>query len=259
MLIVSAGKRIKAIKYYRNGGRRGVINILLLLPLGKSLSLFYFYFMLKQCLLCISFAFVFLIGTHQSYAQALVSGDRFVADSIRQEQMAAEDLALNKPQVSLSLGTSFTTLGGGYSGIGSYVAPTVSMPVSKKFSVSFGMSYANLFMNVPQESGMQGSNNSYGGFFVSGSYQVNDNLKISGTAFKTFMLNSVAGSSMNNTGMFDPSGQGATFDAEYKVNDSFRIGVSVGYRETNQPSYFSNGCAPIGTNPLLFNSIAPTQ
>ena len=199
------------------------------------------------------FSFVLFIGG-SIYAQPVVSGEQFESDSVQSISSIPSTSILplsevSKPQVSLSLGTSFSTFGSGFSGLGTYVAPTVTMPVNNKFSVSFGIGYSSFHLNTPAESNVQGANNSYGNLFVSGAYQVNENLVIRGTAYKTFLLNTSTPNNSNNPAFYDFSSQGFLFDAEYKVNDKFRIGVSVEYRDVNQSPYYpntNNGCgAPV--------------
>jgi hypothetical protein len=213
--------------------------------------------------------FLLLVFVNQTklVAQPVVNGDYQVTDSLIIEEIASksgntvvETSEFDRtPSVSLSLGTSFASLGYGFSGLSTYVAPTVSLPVSKKFSVRVGMGYSNMWMNTPSEFGIP-YNSSYGSVFVSGSYQVNENLVVSGTAYKTFLLNSssqnqnqLPGSSFN-----DFSSQGFLFDAEYKVNDKFRIGVSVEYRDQNTPSFYPNGCA-VPTTGIAPFQVSPYQ
>jgi hypothetical protein len=202
-----------------------------------------------------------LTGGFDLHAQAVVHGDSQQNDSITpsnnygvatpvQQDMQKE---LFKPNVSVSLGSSFSTFGSGYNTFGTYIAPEISMPVSKKFSVSFGMGYSNMFFNAPAESGIQGYNSSYGNLFVSGTYQVNEKLIVRGTAYKTFMLSPPTTLKPINPQMIDFSSQGVRFDAEYKVSNHFKVGVSIEYREQNYPSFYdfnSNGLNNFGGSPF---------
>ena len=181
------------------------------------------------------------VSISELQGQPVVSGEQFEQDSIHSVTHKNNVEVSKKPQVSLSLGTSFSSFGPGMTGFGTYVAPEVSLPVSEKFSVSFGMGFSSMAFNSPAESGLQSVNTSYGNLFISGTYQVNEKLKVRGTAYKTFILNSSAIDNSLNPSFFDFSNQGIAIDAEYKVNDKFRIGVSVEYRDMNQPSYYPNG------------------
>lgn len=196
----------------------------------------------------ISLLFISFCGNVKLMAQPIVHGDYFQNDTTVQEVVQKE---LFKPSVRVELGTSFTSFGMENSAIGTYIAPEVSMPVSEKLSVSFGMGYSSLYFNSPSEYGMQG-NTSYGNLFVSATYQVDEKLIIRGTAYKNFMLNpSTDGRSLNSQAI-DFSSQGIILDAEYKISEKFKIGVSVEYRDQKQPSYLQNGNSSFGTTP--FNS-----
>lgn len=184
-------------------------------------------------------------------AQPVVSSDYFENDSISQLAGQGAEVELFKPKVNLSLGSSFSTFGSGYSGFSTYVAPEISMPVSKKLTMSFGMGYSSMFFNTPLESSMQSNTTSYGNLFVSGTYQVNEKLIVRGTAYKTFLLNTSPEAKSLNSQFYDFSNQGVMFDAEYKVNENFKIGVSVQYREQNQPSFYQgNSLYPGNSNPM---------
>jgi hypothetical protein len=193
--------------------------------------------------------FVLTLGGNIN-AQPVVSGEQFENDSVQfistiPGPVVLPSSELNKPEVSLSMGTSFSSFGSGFSGLGTYVAPTITLPVNNKFSVSFGLGYSSFFFNTPAEASLQSANNSYGSIFVSGAYQVNENLVIRGTAYKTFLLNTSTTNNSINPAFYDMGSQGFSFDAEYKVNDKFRIGVSVEYRDMNQSPYYPNinsGC-----------------
>ena len=179
-------------------------------------------------------------------AQPVVRGDYPQQDTLIQQNKSKEK---KSPKVNVALGTSYMNYGQG-GAFNTYVAPSVSLPVTDRFSMSVGIGYSSMFFNSPSESGGQNSAMSYGSLFVSGSYQVNDKLWISGTAYKTFSLSPPAQGSSLNQQYFDFSNQGIRMDAEYKVNDKFRIGVSVEYREQNCPSYFQNGFNNFGGSPF---------
>jgi len=186
-------------------------------------------------------------GNTKLIAQGVVYGDYPQSDTTVQVDSGKE---LFKPSVKLSLGTSFLSYGRGYNAFSTFVAPEISMPVSDKFSVSFGMGYSNMFFNSPSEFGAQQNSTSYGNLYVSGTYQVNDKLIIRGSAYKTFLLNTSAEGKSLNSQFFDFSSQGVIFDAEYKVSDKFKIGVSVEYRDANYPTLYQNGFNSFGASPF---------
>jgi len=159
-----------------------------------------------------------------------------------------------KPDVKVSLGTSFTSFTPGFNSFGTYIAPEISMPVSKKVDVSFGMAYSSMFYSRPGESGF-GSPNNYGSIFVSGTYHVNEKISIRGTGYKTFLLNpSNFSENNNNYSYFDFSNQGAILDLEYRVTDNFRINASFHYREQNYPDYYFGSPMNGFGSPNTFNN-----
>lgn len=212
-------------------------------------------------ILLISLAFFLVAGSFNLRAQAVVRSDYQQNDSIAYSESFGEEMPVQqiekqelfKPNVSVSLGTSFSTFGSGYNAFGTYIAPEINMPVSKKFSVSFGMGYSNMFYNSPVESGFNGNSRSYSNLFVSGTYQVNEKLIVRGTAYKTFMLNPPTTIKAINPQFIDFSSQGVIFDAEYKVSEHFKVGVSIEYREQNYPSFYDfnrNGINNFGGSPF---------
>lgn len=143
-----------------------------------------------------------------------------------------------KPDVKVSLGTSFTSFAPGYNSFGTFIAPEISMPVSKKIEMSFGLGYSSMFYSSPGESTFGSNQSSYGSMYFSGTYHVNEKLSVTGTGYKTFLLNPNNFTEENNITQFDFSSQGAILDVEYKVTDHFRINASFHYREQNYPDYY---------------------
>ncbi len=99
---------------------------------------------------------------------------------------------------------------------------------------------------APGETLFSGNNTQYGSIYVSGTYQVNEKLRIRGTGYKTFLLNAQPAGETTNPHMADFSNQGFILDVDYKVTDDFRIGISVEYREQNYPSFYPYGSNGIG-------------
>lgn len=159
-----------------------------------------------------------------------------------------------KPDVKVSLGTSFTSFALGYNSFGTFIAPEISMPVAKKIDISFGMAYSSMFYSTPGESTFGSSPSNYGSVYVSGTYYVNEKLTVRGTAYKTFLLNPQNFSENGNNNYFDFSSQGAILDVEYKVTDHFRVSASFQYREQNYPDYYFGNPHNSFGSPNNFNS-----
>ena len=112
------------------------------------------------------------------------------------------------------------------------------MPVSKKWDVSFGMGYTNMFHNFSDEGSSFSSNSQYGSLYISGTYHVNENFSLKGTGYKTFLLNPDNFTETNENPYLDFSNQGFILDMEYRVTDQFRINASFHYREQNYPGFY---------------------
>lgn len=146
-----------------------------------------------------------------------------------------------KPDVRVSLGTSFSSFGPGFNSFGTYVAPEISMPVTNKFSLQLGLGYSNMYFNSPGETMFAGNNSQYGSIYVSGTYLVNEKLRLRGTAYKTFLMNPPPPGEQANPYMSDFSNQGFILDMDYNVTDDFSIGISIEYREQNYPAFYPYG------------------
>ena len=143
-----------------------------------------------------------------------------------------------KPDVRVSLGTSFSTFGPGFNTFGTYIAPEISFPVYKKFSMQVGLGYSSLFYGYQGENMFSSNPLQYGSLYVSGTYQVNEKLTIRGTGYKTFLLNPTPPGETVNPGTMDFSNQGVILDIDYKISEHFRINASFEYRKQNYPNYY---------------------
>ena len=165
-------------------------------------------------------------------------GSNVKQNSEKQNETLVEETKGFKPDVRLSIGTSFCGFAPGYSGFSTFVAPEISMPVSNKVDISFGIGYSSMFYSTPGESTFGSSPSNYGNIYFSGTYHVNEKLSVRGTGYKTFLLNPQNFSENNNSNYFDFSSQGAILDVEYRVTENFRINASFHYREQNYPDYY---------------------
>jgi hypothetical protein len=179
------------------------------------------------------FVFTFCVSA-ESYSQTF--GSNLNKDSNTEITTSKQEGF--KPDVKVSLGTSFTSFAPGYNSFGTFIAPEISMPVSKKVEISFGMGYSSMFCSSPGESTFGSNQSSYGNVYFSGTYHVNEKISVRGTGYKTFLLNPSNFSEGGNSNQFDFSSQGAILDVEYRVTDHFKINASFHYREQNYPDYF---------------------
>lgn len=143
----------------------------------------------------------------------------------------------SKPQLSISLATSFTSFGPGFNSMGTSIMPQITFPISNKFTLSTGIGYSTFFIGNGNESLFHSNQSNYGHVFVSGNYLVNEKITLRGTAYKTFMLSPSNFSTEKISPFYDFSSQGIIMDMEYKMTDNFRINVGFEYRQQNYPIY----------------------
>ncbi len=141
-----------------------------------------------------------------------------------------------KPVVNVSLGTSFTSFYG-FSAFSTWVMPEITMPISDRWQVTVGMGYSGIYPNSNENSNFQNLNSQYGHLFVSGRYFVNQRVTLTGTAYKTMLLNPNPTDDFMRDGRLDYSNQGVMIDMNYKVAEQFQINVGFEYRQQNGPMY----------------------
>jgi len=147
-----------------------------------------------------------------------------------------------KPQVHLSLGTSFTTFYPGLSGFSSWVAPEISMPVGKKWTLTAGMAYSNFVMSgAPEIAGFGQTVQNYGTVYVQGRYQVNDKLSITAAGYKSFNLAPQRPQQKVNPRAIDFSNSGAMVNINYKVNDHFHINAAFSMQQRHYNPFMPYG------------------
>jgi hypothetical protein len=149
-----------------------------------------------------------------------------------QKNNGKQGQATVKPDVKLSLGTSFTSFYPGLNGFSSWIAPEISMPLGKKWTVSAGLAYSNFITGgTPGITGFGQTVQNYGTIYVSGRYQVNPKLAITASGYKTFSLSPVRQKETVNPRALDFSNSGATISIDYKVNDHFRINAAFSMQQ----------------------------
>lgn len=181
--------------------------------------------------------YILLLGFSVSLVQSQEFGSNVVG--VEKENTTSLENTF-KPDISVSLGTSFSSFGPGFNIFGTYIMPEITMPLSKKFSFRAGIGYSTMFVNTSEGTGsIFGQNNlQYGTVYVSGLYHVNPKLTIAGTAFKTFDL--APQNNEINPQSLDFSNEGFIIDVEYKVTENFRINAGFSYQKQNPYNYYYN-------------------
>lgn len=144
-------------------------------------------------------------------------------------------LPLHQLHVGVQVGTQFTATSGYGSGLSTFLSPTLTYPVSRRFSVSGGISIVNtsLFGVKPLYSFPEGNSfPAYSGNFtqttlwVSGQYLLGNRITLTGTIYKTL---DVSGTNFSNYPFYKSNPQGGNLNINYKVSDHFHIEAGIGY------------------------------
>ncbi len=199
----------------------------------------------KIVILLVSFCFLFAEGNAQlsridSLPVAASDAHRYIA------------LPLHQLHVGIQAGTEFMTTSGSGSGFSTFLSPTLTYPVSKKFIVSGGISIVNTSLNgfkpyysFPEEKSYSG-NITQAMLWVSGQYLLNDRITITGTAYKTL---DIFGEKPGNSSFYRNNPQGAYLNIGYKINDNMHIEAGFGYSKgSNRYSFGYPGIRDYGSS-----------
>ena len=172
----------------------------------------------------------------QSYAQHPVTDSLPAAAG---DSHTGTILPLHKLHVGVQAGTEFMTTSGYGSGFSTFLSPTLTYPLSKRFLISGGISVVNTSFNGYRpyyfpETGSFSGNLTQTTLWVSGQYLLNDRLTITGTAWKTF---DITGNKPGNYPFYKTNPQGAYFNVGYKVTDNFHIEAGFGYSQGSHGYY----------------------
>lgn len=153
---------------------------------------------------------------------------------------------------SLQTGASFSSGFGGGSLFNTYLAPSFSQALSKKFTLSAGAVISNTTYSNLNLINKEGSLGKYSGnmtnftLYAAGAYQVNERLTVTGTAFKTI---NPAFNNRLNPNQLRMDAQGMSFGVGYKVSDNVHIGAEIRYQQGNSNFYYPMGIP--GDNPYM--------
>jgi hypothetical protein len=170
---------------------------------------------------------------------------------------ASTALPLHKLHIGVQAGTEFMSSSGYGSGLSTWVSPTLTYPVSKRFSVSGGIAIVNTsyyglkpWYSTPETNSFTGNVTS-ARLWVSGQYFLSDRITISGTAYKTIDI--LSSNPINNFYKNNP--QGAFMKVGYKINDYMQIeagfGYSQGYNGSSYGSPYNHGFGFSGYDPFF--------
>ena len=183
----------------------------------------------------------------------LVSAETLQAQTSRPAQKPpVNNKVFFKPNIQLSLGSSFYNLYPGMNGFISWAAPQITMPVSKKLTISAGFAYTNVVtsgMPLIVRSGHQSPVQNFGTIYVSGHYQFNNKLSVTASGYKTFDLSPKRSKETIYSPAYNFSNAGAMVNINYKVNNHFKINAAFSMEQ--HPPYFFQS---YGTNSPVFGT-----
>jgi hypothetical protein len=169
------------------------------------------------------------------------------------------DQRLLKPKkfnYHLTLGSEFTSASGFGSALNTYVTPSFSYNLSKRFSIGGGISViqTNYFNARPLYQDGQSSSTSgnftSGMIFVSGQYLVSDRLTIYGSAYKQFPITKDPLPYNPFNPVSSRGAQGVDFNVGYRIGDNVYIQAGFHYSDGQNPYYND----PFNNNPFMNNS-----
>lgn len=201
---------------------------------------------------------VFLSGQitiDEETAKQLENSEDYVASEFNEEEIA-DYIQEKKLKLNFELGSFFGTSFGAGNYFGTYVAPHISYPVSKKFSLNAGVRITSIFGGSGNESGYYnpygypGGNMTSSFVYVEGVYQVNDRLTVSGAAYKEFNL---MNSSSTIDNRYDFDSKGFIMGVDYRIGDNVFIHGSI--EVSDGPTYnrmnpFSSPSRGFGSSPF---------
>ena len=190
------------------------------------------------------FLITFLSNAFQSSAQVALH-DTIPASST-QVMNTDSRFVPHKMDYHLQVGSQFFTSSFG-SGFSTFVSPSVSYGLSKRFSISGGLSLVNTTLAGKYYTPFSSEETSLNGnfttatVFLSGQYLLNDRVTITGTAYKQF---NVMGNVPGYYGLRNDDAQGMYLNVRYKVANNVHLeagfGYSRGYNRYNPYSVFGN-------------------
>ncbi|NTW25555.1 MAG: hypothetical protein HGA37_12730 [Lentimicrobium sp.] len=158
--------------------------------------------------------------------------------------LSAPLLSYEPARFNLQTGASFSTGYGGGSLFNTYLAPSFSKDLGKKFTISAGAVINNTTFNNTAVFNQEGQLSAFSGnlttmtLFTSGSFKVNDKLTLSGSAYKT--INPAFNARLNPQSL-QMEAQGMSFGIGYKVSENVHIGAEIRMQQGNGNLYSPYG------------------
>ncbi len=167
------------------------------------------------------------------------------SEAVNNESNSTTDQKNSKLSYTIEMGSSVSTSSAFGTSMNFYTAPQINYNFTPKLQFSAGVFIIN--STIPnyftEGSSSSGSTNFTRTYLMSKvSYQATEKLRISGEILYGMNKNPY---SLNNN---NKSEYVINFDAEYKINDSFKIGIQLSGHNLNTPYGYSNTFAPLNSN-----------
>ena len=143
-----------------------------------------------------------------------------------------------------STGASVASGFNGGSGVNTWVAPQVLIPINNRLSIETGLSYNRGFYNNYNPMPFYGDN-SFGNingdistvsYYIKGNYKVNERLTISGATYASKVIRTTP-VNPTNPRAFDLENKGFAFGLNYKFSNGSEINFQIDLQQGNSPYY----------------------
>jgi len=205
----------------------------------------------------ILFVFLFI----SSYAFAQTDDDNYDPANFIENQTIKKDIGTessnsevkdvnseksSKISYNIELGSSVATNSVYGTSMNFYTAPQINYNFTPKLQLSTGFLIINStmpvnYLNENTSSGVTNFTRSY--FLNKISYQASEKLRISGEILYGMNKNPYGLSQNGNKNEYVIS-----FDAEYKINENFKVGIQLSGHNLNSPYAYSNSFRPLNSN-----------
>ncbi len=158
----------------------------------------------------------------------------------------------NKSKVSydVEIGSSFSTSSAYGNALSFYTAPELKYKVAPKLNITAGFIFINTSISDYYFNEKQQKRNINQSYVFSGfEYQASEKLRISGE-----VLYGINNSQLRTVNTKNPQDYSVRFNAEYKINENFSIGVQIVNQNMGNTGYGNTfGQNPFGFNPSYRN------
>lgn len=202
------------------------------------------------------------------FVNAQKNDDYFNPDSpILKKALVNKKSNTLKLKYSLTAGTN---IGSGFNGgniVNTWIAPSIIYPLNSKFSVEAGAIYNKGFYNnysmynyygeTIESNKLNGSANQLL-FYAKGRYKLSENITITGSAYKSTILNNNQNLHIDKTNpnAFNLESNGYSLGFIYKMTKNSSLEFQINYNKGTSPYYSPlQNIQPFGGNGMLYSNV----